>query len=535
MLLSSFIYLYLITIFVSFKYLCKLLYFYQSVGYNLKRLFFMYRLEKKSFLIFIFNFIQMLTGVILYCLKVNKYFTLISYLIIFILSLAYIFYNNSNYELKFTNRIKRFIFSFYFGILLVFILLYFSLLNLFDFYLILGFYNILLFFMFFINLIFMLFVEYLLSLRYIVMTKNKVKKSKIKYNIAITGSFGKTSVKNILYTILSEKFNICVTPKNYNTIFGICKTTKNLNSNHNLLLFEFGANKKNDIKKLSKLVNPNIGCITNIGYQHLETFGSIKNIYNTKKELVDYIEKINGDMVFNLENEYTRQMYLDSNLNKIGVCFYSNYQLYKSENAIIYSGRIIDLNETGCEFEVYENDKNIGNFKTQLLGEHNILNILFAVAVARKLDFSYSEISIGIKKIKQIQNRLQIKKLESGGVLIDDSYNSNFVSFNCALKVLSKFENKNKIIITPGIIELGNKQYELNYKLGKEISKVCNKVIIVKETNKDALFNGLIDSNFNKKNISFISKIDYDFFKKINEYDNDNVVLIENDLPNIYK
>lgn len=535
MLISSLIYLYLVTIFVSFKYLCKSLYFYQAVGYNVKRLFFMYRLEKRSLLFFIINFLQMITGAILFCFNINKSFTFITYILIFILSLFYIFYSNLNYELKFTNRIKRFIFSFYLGISLIFILLYFCLLNLINFYLFLGFYNILLFLIFFINLIFMLFLECLLSLRYIIMTRISVKKSKIKYNIAITGSFGKTSVKNILYTILSEKFNICVTPKNYNTIFGICKTVKNLNNNHNMFLFEFGANKKNDIKKLSNLVNPNIGCITNVGYQHLETFGSIKSIYNTKKELVDYIEKINGDVIFNLENEYTRQMYFDSKLKKLGVCFYSNYQFYKSENAIIYSAKIINLNETGCEFEIYENDKYIGIFKTQLLGEHNILNILFAVAVARKLNFSYLEISTGIKKIKQVQNRLQVKKLQGGGTLIDDSYNSNFVSFNCALKVLSFFKNKKKIIITPGIIELKEKQYELNYKLGKEISKICDEVFIVKEVNKEALLNGLIDNNFLKENIHFISKIDYDFLKEINQYDEKNVVLIENDLPNLYK
>ena len=136
------------------------------------------------------------------------------------------------------------------------------------------------------------------------MTKTKLKKSNIKNNIAITGSFGKTSVKNILHTILSQKYNICVTPKNYNTLFGICKTIKELKNNHNLILFEYGANKRNDIKKISKLVQPNIGCLVNIGLQHLETFKSFDNIYKTKKELVDYIESVNGNMVFNLENKF---------------------------------------------------------------------------------------------------------------------------------------------------------------------------------------------------------------------------------------
>lgn len=535
MLISIMIFLYTMTIFSSYKYLSKMLYVYQSVGYNLKRFFVMYKPEKNIFLMFIVNFVQMLIGVIIYCIKLNTYFTLVSYLFIFLFSIFYLIHYVPKSELKYTPRIKRFIFIFYLFVFvgLLFVLFYIKI-N-YIVYLILGFYNLYLILLLILTVFMMLLFEYVLSLKYILLTKTKISKTKIKYNIAITGSFGKTSVKNILYTILSKKYNICVTPKNYNTLFGICKTVKNLSNNHNLILFEYGANKKNDIKKLSKLVQPNIGCLVNIGTQHLETFKTFENIYNTKKELVDYIEKRNGDIVFNLENKFTYKMCIESSSNKIGICFYKNYEKFRNENILIYNAKVISVNENGSEFELYENEEYVDTLKTKLLGEHNILNLLFAVAVARKLNLRYSEIKVGVNKINQVQNRLQVKKLKNGGTLIDDSYNSNFISFNCALKVLDSFKDKNKIIVTPGIVELGEKQYDYNFELGKQIANICDEVVIVKEVNKEALYNGLIDKNFDRSKISFISKINYEFLKQINMLGCENVVLIENDLPNIYK
>ena len=332
--------------------------------------------------------------------------------------------------------------------------------------------------------------------------------------------FGKTSTKFILGTILKEKYTVLVTPNSFNTPMGISKTILNdLDEKHQVFVMEMGASKTGDIKYLCKAFKPSIGVLTNIGKAHIETFKNINNIVKTKCELPENMfgKKV---MIFNCENKYIK------NYSKV----FKHKQITVGNDSDLYA-RIKTVNEFGSEFNIYYKDALFISAKTKLIGEHNITNILLAVGVAIELGLSKQQIIRGINKIEGVENRLQLIKHSNGLVVLNDSYNSNPSGCKVALNALEMFKNKTKIVITPGMVELGNSQYKENYNFGKEIAKVADKVIIVNSVNKEAITNGLFDGNFDFENLKCVKN-----FKKINfsEFGANEVVLIENDLPDNY-
>lgn len=366
-------------------------------------------------------------------------------------------------------------------------------------------------------------VEYLIRRHYIRIAQLKLNDSKV-IKIGITGSFGKTSVKEILKTILSQKFRVLATPASYNTPLGIALTARHLDSTHDVFIAEMGARQKGDIKELVKLVNPKIGVLTGVNNQHLESFITEENIINTKYELFEHMAE-GGMGVFSSDNKVA----LDLSERFGG----EKYLAGIDGQSNLVSATDVKTDTKGTTFTLNVNGEQPVICSTVLLGKHSIKNICIASAVAYKLGLTPQEISQGINRIQSIGHRLELLPNNKNIVIIDDSYNSNVDGFNSAMEVLDTFEGR-KIVLTPGLVELGKVENVVNFELGKTLAKHADLVIVIGKHNAEMIINGLIDGGMDRENIKFAKS-----FNKGNDLLNQmtkdgDVVLFENDLPDNY-
>lgn len=369
-------------------------------------------------------------------------------------------------------------------------------------------------------------VQKLINLYYTNDAKKTLKKRQDLKIIGITGSYGKTSSKFILQTILSEKYNTLATPNSFNTPLGnVITIRKDLKPEHQVFISEMGARAVGEIKEVCDIVHPTYGMITSIGKQHLETFKSIDNIIKTKNELIESLPDT-GVAFFPADNEYTLELYKNEKRKKY---------LYGLENSSLDLDlhiKNIRLNERGCTFTLCTKNDNI-ECTTKLLGEHNALNILGCAAIAYELGLSLEEIARGIAKIESIPHRLELMINPNGSTILDDSFNSNPNGTKVALKVLAGFKGT-KIIITPGMVELGSEEYELNKEFGKNIAEVADIAILVGKNRTKAIQDGLREANFNESNMHVVGTLNDATQVLSNVIKPGDVVLFENDLPDNY-
>ncbi len=357
--------------------------------------------------------------------------------------------------------------------------------------------------------------------RYLKLTK-KILGQSDAIKIGITGSYAKTSVKEILTTILSVRYRVLATPESYNTPLGIAYSVKRLESTHDVFIAEMGAREVGDISDLSDIVRPDIAVLTGVNSQHLETFKSVENIKNTKYELFEKLKK-DGKAFFNVDSPLAKE--LADKFNGEKYCISSTDGFVSAKN-VTYSVE-------GITFDLCIQGERSITCSTTLIGEHSIANILLAVAVAYKMGLTLNEIFVGVTRLHSIKHRLQVLPTGSGVTLIDDSYNSNVDGFKCALKAMSSFSGR-KIIVTPGLVELGEHQGGLNYQVGKLIATTCDIMIISAKTNAEMLVKGFVDGGKETKDIIYAKN-----HVKAKEVLNGilqkgDVVLFENDLPDTY-
>lgn len=362
-------------------------------------------------------------------------------------------------------------------------------------------------------------IEEFIKRNYLRKAKKKLEKMSCK-KIAITGSFGKTSTKNILYQILKEEFDVCATPESYNTPMGICKTVlQDLKETDDFFIVEMGARNSGDIEFLAKFVGVDFGIVTPIGNCHLETFGSLENIENAKYELC---KEAKGLVLFNGKSSSTKKLYRRYEQKKYLVC---------DKNGFSYAKNIKVSNE-GSEFVLVLDQKEFF-CKTSLLGKTNIDNIVVSATMAYLLGESLFSIKKGIEKLKPIPHRLELIK---GAVVnvIDDSYNSNLDGFKQALEVLGGFSGR-KIVVSPGLVELGKEQVNSNFTAGKEVAKIADVFVIMNDTNKKALHEGAKVGGMSDEQIYFAKTRaeQKEILRKVIEANG--VVLFENDLPDNFR
>ena len=297
--------------------------------------------------------------------------------------------------------------------------------------------------------------------------------------VGVTGSYGKSSTKEFLYTILSGKYNVLKTEGNINTEMGIANTVlSKLTNEHQIFICEMGAYKIGEIKRSCGIVKPKIGVLTGINQQHMALFGSQENIIQAKYELIESLP-LDGMAFFNTNNEYCRKLYDKTNIKK---------ELYGE--------------------------------KAELPGEENIWG---AVAVAKYLGMTEEEVSRGFEKIKDRIGGIKLKEGADGLTILDATYSANPDGILAHLEHIKKLPGK-KIMIMPCLIELGKASSEVHQKIGEKTKGVCDLLIV---TSKD-FYNDTKKGNPEAVYIKNANEI----LKKINEASTSgDVVLLESRVP----
>lgn len=361
--------------------------------------------------------------------------------------------------------------------------------------------------------------------KYIDRTKKTLQEAKGLIKIGLTGSYGKTSVKEILRSILSVKYNVLATPASYNTPMGICKSVKRYDGTQDVFIAEMGARRIGEIRELVDIVKPDFAIITGIGNQHLGTFGTLEAVLKTKYELVAGVKE-GGTVVFASDNDNTFALSERAKSEKRVDVVTAGIN---SERANTVYCKDIVTDQNGSEFTIVFPDTEI-KVSTVLIGKHNVSNIMVAVCASYKLGLTPQEIAEGIAQIKPIRHRLEVLKNDKGMTIIDDSYNSNVDGTIAALEVISSYEGR-KIIVTPGLVELGRMEDLENFRFGRRMAKVADIVIIVGGPNAYKIRDGLLDEDFNYDNIKIVPSLS-DAIKYLNEISTSgDIVLFENDLP----
>ncbi len=342
--------------------------------------------------------------------------------------------------------------------------------------------------------------------------------------IGITGSYGKTSTKHILGRILSEKYNVTITPGGFNTPMGVVRTIReNLKPDSEIFIVEMGAKKVGDIKEICDLVHPKDGIITSIGPQHLNTFGSIENVVSTKFELADEVKKNCGKVYLNLDNEMIK--------GKAGEYDSQGYGAYDKSGRLFVENMSCDRN--GLKFDALVDGRRI-SLSSRLLGTHNVQNICAAVLMAVDLGLSDKDIAYAVRMLTPIAHRLEMKPFFGGAVLIDDAYNANPDGCMRAMEVIESFAPMKRIVVTPGLVELGEREYECNKALGKKAAECADILAFVGKERSIPLVEGAKEAGANDDRIKV--------FKTFNDAaewlrtvcDSNTAVIFENDLPDNY-
>jgi len=369
-------------------------------------------------------------------------------------------------------------------------------------------------------------MEERINKKYYIQASEKIKKMNIN-SVGITGSYGKTSTKFITETILKEKYKVLKTPESYNTPMGISKIINNeLTDDYDVFIAELGATKTGDIDEVAKLTNPKIGIITSIGPCHLETFKSIDNIMRTKYELIENLPD-DGIAIFNYDNEYVKRLADKTFKEKL------LYGIDNIEDTDVFATNI-HVDSLGSSFSLCIKSLGVIECRTKLLGKHNILNILGGAAIASVLGLSLDEIKRGISNLETVEHRLQLIDNGLGILVIDDAFNSNPDGAKAALDVLNSFTDRRKIIVTPGMVELGDIEETENFKFGEQIASVCDIAILVGKKRTLPIYQGMKKHNFNEDNLYVVNSLNEatELIKNITKIND--VILFENDLPDTY-
>jgi len=345
--------------------------------------------------------------------------------------------------------------------------------------------------------------------------------------IGITGSYGKTSTKHYLNRILSEHFDVMMTPGSYNTTMGVIRTVREYLKPYNeVFIVEMGAKQIGDIREICDLVHPSIGIVTAVGEQHLESFGSIENVQRTKFELVDALPS-DGLAVVNDDFPYVASRHVD-NVECI------RYAVSATENAGYVAVDIV-YSPTGTRFTVKGPDGFAEGFETRLVGECNVSNLLAAVIVALRLGVPVDKIRYAVSRIDQVEHRLSMKRTPGGVTIIDDAFNSNPSGSRMALDVLAMMTGGRRIVVTPGMIELGERQEQLNHEFGRKIAVSADIAIVVGEYNREAIVSGIESVKPRSAEVHTVATFAESQRLLSTMLRSGDTVLYENDLPDTFK
>ena len=339
--------------------------------------------------------------------------------------------------------------------------------------------------------------------------------------IGITGSYGKTSTKYFLHRLLSTRYNVYMTPGNYNTTLGVTRAVREgLRPTHEIFLCEMGARHVGDIKEVCDLAKPTMGVLTSVGPQHLETFGSQERVLQGKLELADAV-KDKGPVFVNFDSDLLREHEFRQGYISYGI------------NGKDYTMSNLSIDENGSRFSVKAPDGSRQEFSTRLLGHANVQNICGAIAVANHLGIPLQALAPAVRQLESVPHRLQLIR-QTGLTVIDDAYNSNPAGAKNALETLALCRGT-RIVITPGLVELGERELDFNRDLGRQAAGRCHHLITVGESDRmDAIQAGAREGGLHRDSIHGAATVQQAMELARTLSGDDKMVLLLNDLTDNY-
>lgn len=324
--------------------------------------------------------------------------------------------------------------------------------------------------------------------------QQKLAAAKGLIRIGITGSYGKTETKIILKTILSEKFRVLSTPPSFSTAMGISRVVnEQLKPGHQVFIAEMGAQQKGEVKDMAKLVRPQIGVITCIGGAHMDSFGSVETIAQSKFELIQSLKE-KGMAFFGSDASYGDRLY--------GLCKAEKYRAAVGSDTPSYMrAEHLETSVRGTRFELICEDGEHAWVQAKLLGSFSVRNIALAASIAKKLGMSMDEIVHGIEKIRPIRHYLQLIPGEVN--VIDNSMNTNEASSAEALRVLSEMPGR-RILVTAGLAEAERNIEDANYAFGMQAAGCADYVILIGPEDTRSVMRGLMQSKFPKSSVRMV-------------------------------
>ncbi len=333
--------------------------------------------------------------------------------------------------------------------------------------------------------------------------------------VAVVGSYGKTSVKNILKSVLSQKYEVIETPSSFNTPIGIAKTVTSADfKNKQVFIAEMGARKQGDILELCNMVKPDFAIFTGVCAQHIQTFGNEENVLKEKSEIL----KSGAITVCGASlKDKVKALGLDNE----NICF-------ADESAV--KDKWCYATET--EFTLSLEDKNI-RVKTKMLGDIAVENMLLVATLALKMGLTPEEIGVGLSSAQPTCHRLQLV-CSNGLYILDDGYNCNEKSAKEALAALNRFKGK-RCVVTPGIVECGVMEQEINERLGQELAKATpDSVILVGDTLVGAVKSGYLQAGGDMGKLVIVPTLEKAKPLLSQTLGTGDCVLFLNDLPDVY-
>lgn len=351
---------------------------------------------------------------------------------------------------------------------------------------------------------------------------NRAKRKRAQFKnllvIGVTGSYGKTSTKEFIGAVLSKKFNVLKTQAHQNSEVGISQCILNdLKPEHEIFVCEMGAYNKGGIRLLCDIAKPKMGILTGINEQHMATYGSLKNIVKTKFELIESLPE-DGTAIFNWDNELIRA---EMNGRKDAV---RNIKHCSTKEKTDYWAEDIRVGKDNISFKVFSKSGDSTDFKLDLLGAHNALNMLMAAALAKELGMDFKEILQTLPEIKQEKGAMKLLRGKNGANIINSTYSANPDGVISALEYLRVWTGK-RVVIMPCLIELGGAAREAHRRIGEKIGEVCDLAIVTtedyfEEMNRASAGKFLLIEN------------PKEVFKAVKTFLNpDNVILLEGRLP----
>ena len=312
--------------------------------------------------------------------------------------------------------------------------------------------------------------------------------------IAVTGSVGKTSTKDIIASVVGTKYNVLKTQGNLNNHIGVPLTVLSLR-NHEALVIEMGLSNAGELSVLSKIAKPDIALITNVGTAHIGNLGSRENILKAKLEIMNGMEN-KGTLIINNDNDLL-SLWKNEYSGNIKIVTYG------IDNESDYNACDIELSENYSKFKLKTNSKEDKEIIVPVGGKHFVYNALSAIAVGEQLDIPFEKMKAGIEQFELTKSRMELIKIKNDITIINDCYNANYDSMKAGIEYLAKTKNSRKIAILGDMLELGEFSNDLHEKVGEEIIKNNIDILVTVGKMGSVIANTVKNANKNKEVFAF--------------------------------